>query len=130
MQHVVFAGPGHLHRRVHGFREFDGLGDEILLGATPETATEVGGVDEDLLGLQAGDLGPGHLREGLELRGGIDVTAIGAHVGRAVHGFHGGMGEEGHFVYGFHLFRGAAKRGLGIAVLAGNRAGLVEARLV
>ena len=121
---VVFARPGHLHGRAGGFRNLDRVHNEILLRAPPESPAKKRGVDSNLLRFEAGDFRRSHLIEGLKLRRRVNIAAIGAHVRGAIHGLHGGVREKGNFVGSFDFFRGAGEGGVGVAILAGDSAGL------
>ena len=126
MLHVVFAGPRHLHRRIHRFGYFHRFQDEVLFGPPAKATAQVRGVNSHLLGLEPRNLCSSHLREGLKLRRSKDVAAIRAHVCGAIHRFHGGMRQEGHFVNNFHFFGGSAERGICVAVFPRDGPGLLQ----
>ncbi len=122
--HIVLARPGELHRLADGFGNFDRFADEIVSAATAKSAAQVHGVDLDLIGRKAGDLGRGTHGRGLDLRGNPNFAAIGAHVGGAIHRLHGSVRKIRHFVDGFELLRAAGQRGVDVAIIARHRAGL------
>ena len=74
--HVVFARPGELHGRAHGFRNLDGFADVIGAGAASESAAHIEGMHLDGVGRQAGNVDGRLQRRGLALRGGPDFAAI------------------------------------------------------
>ena len=83
--HIVFARPGHLGRCSHGFGNFHRFADEIGLESASESSAKKRRVDEDRACVEARDLRGGGLGTGLGLRGRIDVAAIRADIGGAIH---------------------------------------------
>ena len=81
-------------------------------------------MDLDLVRRKSGDLGRDPHGRRLDLRGGPNFAAIGAHVGGAIHRLHGSVRKIGRFVDGLELFRAAGQRRVGIAIVARHRAGL------
>ena len=116
--HVVLARPHDLHRGTHRLRRLQGFLDEIQLEAPAEAAAQVGRVHRHLLRRHATDLGAEPLDARLELGGGPDVDAVGAHVGGAVHGLHGRVREERQLIVRVELRRGCGAPRVGIAVVA------------
>ena len=98
--------------------------DEVQLEAAPEAAAQVGGVHLDLLGRHSADLRAEALRPGLELRRCPDVHTVGPDVGGAVHGLHGGVGEERQLIDRLDALRRAAECAVGVAVMSRHYAGL------
>ena len=113
---VVLAGPDHLHRRVHRFRDTHRFGHEIGLEPPSEPAAQERRVDTDLFLRQARGLSSNLLRPGLILRWRPHFAAVGAHVSRAVHRLHRGVMKEGNFVHRCDLLRGSGERSGRVAV--------------
>ena len=91
--HVVLAAPHHLHRLADRLRRLDRVHDEVGFAATAEPAAHVGDVDLHLV--------RGHPRapiaawcDASALRRHVDVAAVGADVGGAVHRLHARVREE------------------------------------
>src|SRR5260370_6944900 len=96
----------------------------MLRGGGAKSPAKKSSVQENLFRLQAGDFRTSVLGESLELRGSINVAVVGAHIRRAIHGFHGGVREEGNFVSGFDFFSGAGQGSVCIAIFTRDGAGL------
>ena len=78
---VVFPRPDYLDRRVHRFGDFNGIGNEILFRAAPESSAQECGMHPDFIGGQAGELHRGIVGPGLTLGSDPDITFILAHMG-------------------------------------------------
>ena len=123
---VLLAGPDHLHRALDLLGDLHRLGDAVDLQPAAEAAAEQVIVDLDLVQRQAGDLRCRRLRAGQDLRAHPDVAAIRAHVHRAVHRLHGGVGQQRELVDRLEC-AGGARHGLGdIAILHGDHAGPLQ----
>ena len=121
--HVVGARPHDHDRSGDSLADLHRFQNEVRLRAPAEAAAAEGRVHADFLRREPGDLGRRGLRERLELRGNVDVAAVGAHVGRAIHRFHRGVRHERDLVLRFDALRGLRERLLGVAVVARDRAG-------
>ena len=87
-------------------------------------------MDVHLLGLQTEHGGHIDLVHGLELRAGPDFAGTAYQADDAVHRLHRGVGQEREFEIRLQALRRRAEGRLGIAILAGNGAGLFQQRLV
>ena len=126
MCHIVFPGPDELYGFTDGFGNLHGLGDEIDIDTATKTAAEKGGVNLYFFFGEPRDLHRntlGHLRK---LGGAVKVAAVGAHVGREIHGLHGGVGQEGQRVARFELPGGTGHGGIDIAFFIEHGSGFAE----
>ncbi len=116
-----------VHMSFTGFltrlRRFDRGGNEVHFQAPAEAAAQERGVHLHLLGIEPGGLGRRGLRDLLNLRGHVDVGAVGAHVGRAVLRLERGVREQRQLVVGAHHARRALDRRGRVAVVARHAAG-------
>ena len=114
--HVLFARPNQLHGfSVASHGHTHGLGDVVHLQPPPKSATQQGDMQRDLLGIHTGHLGRNSTRHfrnlGRRPHGDLAVLDLGG----AIHGFHGGVGQIGGLVAGFHQFGGRPLRLVGVA---------------
>ncbi len=125
MLQVVFARPGELHRRRrHRLGDLHGFGDVIRAAPASESAAQILGVDQALVGGQARDHRGGLLRQGLNLRGHPDIAAVGTHLNCRVQRLHGSVRKIRRFVHRFDFLGGAGEGGRGVACFAHGHARL------
>ena len=133
-RHVVLASPDQLDRgaTVDGLGDHHGFGDVIAVRHRPssEAATRKLRVDDDLLGLQAGDLRSGILVAGVQLRTVPDLAGVVSQFDDTVHWLHRRVREERYGVLAPDDIFGIRKHGGDIAVAARRQVGLLCERLV
>jgi hypothetical protein len=100
---VVFARPHHLDRRADGLREFRGFGGVVREQPAPESAAHHHAVQSNRHLRQTGDVGDLFQRSHIGLGRRPHLSAIGAHVRRAIHRLHRCVSLEREDVYCFVL---------------------------
>ena len=100
MVHVVFPGPGQLHRRTHAPGDRRRLADVLTVNPAAEAAAEAHLVRGDVRlihpehGAGCGDVAAGKLSRDPQLQRVRRTVFAMAIMGRAVHGLHAEMGHE------------------------------------
>ena len=129
--HVVFARPHDLHRLADRLRRFHRVDDEVGFAAPAEPAAQIRGVDLHLVGGQPGRRDRRLVRRGLALRRHVDVAAVGADVGRAVHRLHAvACARNGASYTRSNAARAPFSAAVGVAVVARDLARLLRQRRV
>ena len=123
---VFLARPGQLDRIIDLGRDRYRLADEVHLQPPAEGAADELVVDDHLLDQAPGGLGGGRLRAHRHLGADPQLDGVGAHLGDAGHGLQRGVGEEGHFVFGFEGVGCVLECCIDVALLVGDGAGLVQ----
>ncbi len=123
---VLLAGPDQLHWPADGLGDGHDLGDIVEHEAPSEAAAQIGRVDRDPLGRQAGDRGHHPDDEIDPLVGRDDLAGVGRDLRRAVHRLHGRMGEERRGVGRLEPARGGRHRAGDVALALRGHPRLVE----
>ena len=124
MLHVVLPRPDQLDRGLCLLGDAQRLDDKIHFEAPAESAAQVGEIDLDRLGREAGDFCGGPVDEGDGLGADPDLAAIRLEIHGAVHRLHGGVGDKGRVVLRFNGLVRLFQAGVDVPVPAGDRGAL------
>ena len=125
---IFLSCPHHLDRPIDLLGDADGFDDHVGLKPATEAAADDLVVDDYFVERNAGRGCRGRLHARLDLGTEPDFASTRRQMHGAIHRFHGGMRQEGHFVMRLDFFT-VRQRLVGIADLLGDEAALLAGRL-
>ena len=102
MAYVLFPGPDQLDRVGHAHGGMHRVPDKVAAerSLAPETPAHLVRVDDDVLHIHGGSLGSQRPCAQRVLHAGPQLKPSVAAPGNTIHGFHGGMGQKRHAIFG------------------------------